>query len=49
VAPSLKPEKPTEHKTVQARLLAYAQETGWNYVPRGEAAAAVAIASDLRR
>jgi len=29
--------KPSEHKTVQARILAYAQETGWTYVPRGEA------------
>src|SRR2546427_7901009 len=28
---------PTEHKTVQARILAYAQEIGWIYVPRGEA------------
>lgn len=31
--------KPTEHKTVQARLLAYAQEIGWTYVPRVEAEA----------
>jgi type I restriction enzyme R subunit len=29
--------KPTEHKTVQARILAYAQEIGWSYVSRGEA------------
>src|SRR5690348_15117936 len=29
--------KPGEHKTVQARILAYAQEIGWAYVPRGEA------------
>ncbi len=28
---------PTEHKTVQARTLAYAQEIGWTFVPRGEA------------
>jgi type I restriction enzyme R subunit len=28
---------PTEHKTVQARILAYAQEIGWTYVPREEA------------
>ena len=28
---------PGEHKTVQARLLAYAQEIGWTYVPREEA------------
>ncbi len=29
--------KPGEHKTVQARILAYAQEIGWTYVPRGRA------------
>jgi len=28
---------PGEHKTVQARILAYAQEIGWLYVPRAEA------------
>jgi type I restriction enzyme, R subunit len=28
---------PAEHKTVQARILAYAQEIGWTYVSRGEA------------
>ena len=28
---------PTEHKTVQARILAYAQEIGWRYVSRAEA------------
>jgi type I restriction enzyme R subunit len=28
---------PGEHKTVQARILAYAQEIGWGYVPREEA------------
>ncbi len=28
---------PGEHKTVQARILAYAQEIGWAYVPRAEA------------
>jgi type I restriction enzyme, R subunit len=28
---------PGEYKTVQARILAYAQEIGWTYVPRGEA------------
>ena len=28
---------PGEHKTVQARILTYAQECGWTYVPRGEA------------
>ena len=26
-----------EHKTVLARILAYAQEIGWRYVPRAEA------------
>jgi len=30
---------PTEHKTVQARILGYAQEIGWTYVPRAEAEA----------
>ena len=29
--------KPTEHKTVQARIFSYAQEIGWTYVPREEA------------
>jgi len=29
--------KPSEHKTVQARILAYAQEVGWTFVPRAEA------------
>lgn len=29
--------KPGEHKTVQARILAYAQEIGWCFVPRLEA------------
>ncbi len=28
---------PGEHKTVQARILAYAQEIGWNYVSREDA------------
>ena len=28
---------PTEHKTVQARILQYAQEIGWIFVPRDEA------------
>ena len=28
---------PTEHKTVQARILKYAQEIGWTYVSRAEA------------
>lgn len=30
---------PGEYKTVQARILAYAQETGWNYVSRAKAEA----------
>jgi|WetSurMetagenome_2_1015567.scaffolds.fasta_scaffold00754_8 type I restriction enzyme, R subunit len=30
---------PSEHKTVQARILAYAQEIGWKYVPRAAAEA----------
>jgi type I restriction enzyme R subunit len=29
--------RPGEHRTVQARILAYAQEIGWTYVPRNEA------------
>ena len=29
--------KPGEHKTVQARILAYAQEIGWTFVSRKEA------------
>jgi type I restriction enzyme R subunit len=28
---------PTEYKTVQARILTYAQEIGWSFVPREEA------------
>lgn len=28
---------PGEHKSVQARILNYAQEIGWIYAPRGEA------------
>jgi type I restriction enzyme, R subunit len=28
---------PTEYKTVQARILAYAQQIGWTFVPRAEA------------
>lgn len=31
--------KPGEHKTVQARILAYAQEIDWRFVPRAEAEA----------
>ena len=29
--------KPTEYKTVQARILKYAQEIGWTFVPREQA------------
>jgi len=29
--------KPGEHKTVQARILAYAQEIGWSFVSREQA------------
>ena len=28
---------PTEHKTVRSRILEYAQEIGWTFVPRVEA------------
>jgi type I restriction enzyme, R subunit len=31
--------KPGEHKTVQARILAYAQDLGWTYVSRADAEA----------
>ncbi len=31
--------KPGEHKTVQARILDYAQQIGWTFVPRAEAEA----------
>ena len=37
---------PGEHKTVQARILAYAQEIGWAYVPRAEAEARRGFAPD---
>ncbi len=29
--------KPGEHKTVQARILEYAGDVGWKFVPREEA------------
>ena len=29
--------KPGEHKTVQARILKYAEAVGWTFVPRKEA------------
>lgn len=31
--------KPTEHKTVQARIMSYAREIGWTFVTRAEAEA----------
>jgi type I restriction enzyme, R subunit len=31
------PATPSEYNTVQARILAYAREIGWRYVPRSEA------------
>jgi hypothetical protein len=34
---------PAEHKTVQARLLEYAQEIGWRFVPWDEAAPAYKV------
>ena len=27
---------PTEHKTVQTRILQYAEEIGWTFVPRAK-------------
>jgi type I restriction enzyme, R subunit len=38
--------KPGEHKTVQARILKYAQEVGWTYVPRAEAEARASLYFD---
>ncbi len=37
--------KPGEHKTVQARILKYAEEIGWIFVPREEVAAFGATAA----
>jgi len=37
---------PGEHKTVQARILKYAQEIGWTFVPRTEAEARRGFDSD---
>ena len=37
---------PGEYKTVQSRILAYAQEIGWTYVPREEAEARRGFAPD---
>jgi type I restriction enzyme R subunit len=33
----MKPSKPSEHKTVQARILRYAEEIGWKLISRKEA------------
>jgi len=38
-----------EHKTVQARILKYAQEIGWTYVPRDEAERRAALTRMPRR
>lgn len=37
---------PGEHKTVQARILTYAQEIGWSYVSRSDAEARRGFAAD---
>ena len=37
---------PGEHKTVQARIIAYAQEIGLRFVPRAEAGARRGFAPD---
>ena len=37
---------PGEHNTVQVRILAYAQEIGWRYVPRAEAEVRRAFLAD---
>ncbi len=37
---------PGEHRTAQAPLLAYAQEIGWDYVPRAEAGVRRAVDPD---
>ena len=39
--------KPGEHKTVQARILEYARQIGWTYVPRAEAVRVQPHASNL--
>lgn len=38
---------PGEHKTLQYRILAYAQEMGWHYVSRIEAEACAGIPRSL--
>ena len=39
--------KPGEHKTVQARILRYAQDIGWTFVPRTEAERRRGLLKDL--
>ncbi|HYJ89397.1 MAG TPA: hypothetical protein VEW46_25270 [Pyrinomonadaceae bacterium] len=39
-------KRPGEHKTVQTRILHYAEEIGWRYVPRVEAEARRGFDSD---
>jgi hypothetical protein len=41
----LKPSMPVPggHKTVQARILSYAQEIGWTYLPRVDNVAQEAV------
>lgn len=39
--------KPGEHKTVQARILAYAEATGWTLVSRDEAKQRRGVDPDL--
>jgi hypothetical protein len=41
--------RPDEHKTVQARILQYAQDIGWTYVPRKHRAGAGSIPTSLGR
>ena len=38
--------KPSEHKTVQTRILEYAQDVGWTFVSRREAEQGRNIESD---
>lgn len=40
---------PTEHKSVQARILKYAQEIGWTNVPRDEAERRAALIRRVQR
>ncbi len=38
-----------EHKTVQARILKYAQEIGWTYVPREKPSGGAALIRTVQR